>query len=342
MSDVALAAAFGTAVLLGQRPYSGRCARCCWLNLVYQFATLFTVIVNPYVGEHGRVVPRVAARLGRAHRRVGGRRGRAMRALALSLIVVTACVIAVAHGRSRVIAVRRRRLRAGVLRRGRSAMHKNFVGTVMAFGADRGLRQPRLGAGGPRAGRGSAFWLLLAAIVMTQSRQAIIGLVVADHHRRCFAGGATGRSRCVLLLLIPAAWLIVSDGDRPDRVAERLNSFFQRLDWFREVYALLERVADLRARPALLVQRRRRLPFQPPQAEMEVLASAGVVGLIGFLVMWIGVLVVLWRVDPRFGTLAVAVIAQPHRAGAVRPVLGRRPGVDPVRDRRHLPGGDGA
>ena len=39
-----------------------------------------------------------------------------------------------------------------------------------------------------------------------------------------------------------------------------------------------------------------------------MLASAGVVGLIGFLVMWIGVLVVLWRVDPRFGTLAVAIL----------------------------------
>ena len=31
-------------------------------------------------------------------------------------------------------------------------------------------------------------------------------------------------------------------------------------------------------------------------------------GLFGFLVMWIGVLVVLWRIDPRFGTLAVAVV----------------------------------
>ncbi len=83
-------------------------------------------------------------------------------------------------------------------------------------------------------------------------------------------------------------------------------------------------------------------PYQPPQAEMEVLASAGIVGLIGFLVMWVGVLVVLWRVDPRFGTLAVAVTCSPHRAGAVRPVLGRRAGLDPLRDRGDLPRGDGA
>ena len=42
--------------------------------------------------------------------------------------------------------------------------------------------------------------------------------------------------------------------------------------------------------------------------QLEVLASAGVVGLVGFLVMWLAVFIVLWRVDPRFGTLAVAVL----------------------------------
>ena len=41
---------------------------------------------------------------------------------------------------------------------------------------------------------------------------------------------------------------------------------------------------------------------------VEVLASAGIVGLVGFLIMWIGVLVVLWHVDPRFGTLAFAIV----------------------------------
>ena len=37
-------------------------------------------------------------------------------------------------------------------------------------------------------------------------------------------------------------------------------------------------------------------------------ASAGVVGVIGFVVMWIGFFVVLWRVDPRCGTLAIAAL----------------------------------
>ena len=32
------------------------------------------------------------------------------------------------------------------------------------------------------------------------------------------------------------------------------------------------------------------------------------VGLAAFVVMWIGILLVLWHIDPRFGTLAVAVV----------------------------------
>ena len=35
--------------------------------------------------------------------------------------------------------------------------------------------------------------------------------------------------------------------------------------------------------------------------------SAGVVGLLAFAVMWLVIVVVLWRVDPAFGTLALAV-----------------------------------
>ena len=34
--------------------------------------------------------------------------------------------------------------------------------------------------------------------------------------------------------------------------------------------------------------------------------SAGIVGLLAFVVMWMVFIIVLWRVDPRFGTLAIA------------------------------------
>jgi hypothetical protein len=48
------------------------------------------------------------------------------------------------------------------------------------------------------------------------------------------------------------------------------------------------------------------IPYQPPQAEFEVLTSAGIIGLGAFCVMWLVIIVVLWRVEPVYGTLALA------------------------------------
>ncbi|WP_284293571.1 hypothetical protein [Luteimicrobium album] len=40
-----------------------------------------------------------------------------------------------------------------------------------------------------------------------------------------------------------------------------------------------------------------------------MLSSAGTIGLIGFLLLMIGSMVVLWRISPVYGTLGFAVIA---------------------------------
>jgi O-antigen ligase len=184
-------------------------------------------------------------------------------------------------------------------------MHKNFAGTVMAFMALTVFVNPDW-VGWKRSVRTSVFWVLLGAIVMTQSRQAIIGLVVAIIFvvlRR----GVHGRSRFALLLIIPAVWLIVTTVIDQVESQNKFNSLYQRIDWVREVYVFWKQSPifghGLRYWYTDVVSR-----FQPPQAELEVAASAGVVGVIGFAAMWIGFFVVLWRVDPRFGTLAIAVI----------------------------------
>ncbi|HOI04359.1 MAG TPA: O-antigen ligase domain-containing protein, partial [Dermatophilaceae bacterium] len=51
MSDFVLAAAFIPAVLLCQRPVSREFASVIGLNAVYQFATLLTVVANPYLAN---------------------------------------------------------------------------------------------------------------------------------------------------------------------------------------------------------------------------------------------------------------------------------------------------
>ena len=302
-SDVALAAAFGTALLVGQRPYSRPLRAMLLLNLVYQFATLFTVIVNPFVANtvewfHAWLLISGALVVGWAVARAGRTR------TALNVMLVAALAIA-----------------AGTLVTGLVQyadgdftevypawpfpMHKNFAGTVMSFMAIAVFVNPDW-VGWTRRIRTSAFWVLLVAIVVTQSRQAIIGLVVAIIFvvlRR----GVHGRSRFALLLFIPAIWLIVVTVSDQVQSQNQFNSLYQRLDWVQEVYAFWK-LSPVFGHGLRYWYQEGSPPFQPPQAELEVAASAGVVGLVGFAAMWLGFLIVLWRVDPRFGTLAIAVI----------------------------------
>lgn len=303
VSDFALAAAFGVALLLGKRPFSKPLRMLLWLNLFYQFTTVFTVVVNPYLANtvewvHAWLLVSGALIVGWAVGAAGYGR------LALSLLVLTACAIAVVTVIQAIVQYASGNFGAVYLTWPYD-MHKNFVGTALAFAAVVVYVNPDW-VGWTKGWSRLAFVLLVVAIVMSQSRQALIGLVAAILvvvlRRK-----VTGRSRWVMLLLIPAGALVYTMVS--DQVASQneYNSVFQRINWFREVFALWREspvfghglrywYTDISAQ------------FQPPQAELEVLASAGIVGLIGFIVMWIGVLVILWRVDPRFGTLALAVV----------------------------------
>lgn len=300
-SDVALAAAFGTAVLLGHRPYSRELRTLLWFNLIYQFAALISVIVNPFPENtfewfHAWLLISGALVVGWAV----GRAGYAH--FAFTAMLAAASVIAIGT----VI--------AGVLQYATGdfgpvyaawpwSMHKNFIGTSLAFAALIAYVNPPWARLSTRWTR-PVLWLLLLAILMSQSRQAWIGLVLAVIIIVMRRGG---HSRIALLLVIPAVWLAVSMVFEQIESQNRHNSVFQRLEWLREVYAYWKHDPffghGLRfwyVDPAL--------PYQPPQAELEVVASTGVVGLAAFVVMWIGMLVVLKRVDPVYGTLAFVVV----------------------------------
>ncbi|WP_400997721.1 O-antigen ligase family protein [Agromyces sp. GXQ0307] len=304
VSDAALAAAFGTAVLLGERPYSTPVRRILWLNLMYQFATLFTVIVNPYVANtfewfHAWLLVSGALIVGWAVGAAGYAR------TALSLLVFTACVIAVVtlvHAAAQYATGNF----GPVAPAWPIPMHKNFVGTVFAFAAIVVYINPDW-VGWTKGWSRLAFWLLVAGVIVSQSRQALIGLMAAIMIA-VIRRSTSRRSRVlVLVLLIPAAWLIVSMVVEQIQSQNQHNSVFQRLDWFREVYHYW-REAPFFGHGLRYWREPGSLGYQPPQGELEVLASAGLVGLAAFVVMCIGILLVLWHVDPRFGTLAFAVV----------------------------------
>lgn len=302
VSDVALAAAFGTTILLGIRPFSSPMRKLLWLNLGYQFATLMTVLINPYAQNtfewfHAWLLVSGALVVGWSLGRAGFGR------LALTIMLISAGVLALATIGTAVLQYASGDFGA-VYPQWPFPMHKNFAGTTLAFAALIAYVNPDWVGWSRRSAR-VAFWLLILAVLVTQSRQAIIGLVVAIFVV-ALRRGATGRSRAMVLLVVPAVWLVASMVVEQIDSQNRFNSVFQRLDWFREVYHFW-RESPLFGHGLRYWYVNRDAPFQPPQAELEVLASSGLVGLVGFVVMWVGVLVVLWRVDPRFGTLALVV-----------------------------------
>ena len=301
VSDVALAAALGTAVLLGHRPYSRPMRALLWLNLLYQFGTLFTVIVNPYPENtfewfHAWLLISGALIVGWAL----GRGGYAK--YALSAMVIAGCVIAAGTLLTGVFAYASGNF-GPVYPAFPWSMHKNAAGTLMSFAALIVYVNPGW-ANLPVRWTRLALALLLIAIVMTQSRQAWVGLVIAVIVVVARRGG---HSRLALLLVIPAIWLVVSMVLEQIESQNQHNSFFQRLDWLREVYAFWKH-SPIFGHGLRFWYVDPTVPYQPPQAEIEVAASAGVVGLVAFVIMWIGILIVLFRVDPVYGTLALAVV----------------------------------
>lgn len=302
VSDVALAAAFGAAVLLGDRPYSVPLRRLLLLNLVYQFATLFTVIVNPYAQNtiewfHAWLLVSGALVVGWSLGRAGF--GRA----ALLLMIASAGVLALGVYGQALVQYAQGDF-AAVYPQWPIPMQKNTAGCLLAFAALIVYVRPDWMRWSPAWAR-PLFWALVAAVAMTQSRQALIGLIVAVVVISLRRGGR--RSAIALLAVIPGIWLVVTMVIDQIESQNEFNSFFTRLDWMREVYALWK-LSPVFGHGLRYWYVHPWATFQPPQAELEVAASAGIVGLAGFLIMWIGILVVLWRVDPRFGTLAFAVV----------------------------------
>lgn len=156
------------------------------------------------------------------------------------------------------------------------------------------------------------YWSMLALFTLglfaSQARQALIGavvgLVVISLRRRPETGK---RPKLVWFASIPVLIFVltmVSDQLASDN---QFNSSYQRLDWYAESFDIWMQS------PVFGVGLRwwytgQYAEFQPPNAELEMLTSVGVVGLIGFLAMFAVSVWALWRINPAYGTVGVAVV----------------------------------
>ena len=303
VSDVALAAALGSAILLGKHDYSAPMRGILWANLGYQFATVFTVIVNPYPQNtvewfHAWLLVSGALIVGWAIGRAGHVR------VAFMLILAAIATLALGTFVTAIGQFVVGDFLSAVYPTWPWAMHKNFAGGMLAFGAFIAYVNPSWVGLSPKWMR-FLFWTFLAALVLTQSRQAAVGLAVAllIHTLR---RGARQHIPLVLAIVVPGAILVVQSVIDQIDSQNQFNSFYQRVNWLREVYALWK-LSPIFGHGLRYWYVHPTANFQPPQAEVEVVAATGVIGLLGFVVMWIAILVVLWKVNPVYGSLALGL-----------------------------------
>lgn len=303
-SDAILALAFWPAVVLGPRPLSPELRRLLWLNAVYQGLTLFTLLANPFLANtvewfHAWLLVSGALVVGWAVGASGhGRLGMSLFLLACLALAVPAILQGLLQYATGDF--------GAVYPRWPWPMHKNFIGTLLVPAALVFYARPRwLGW----SNRWAMIGLLTAAAAIgaSQSRQALVGLAAgllvislrshAERRRAAIAIGA----------LVPIGYVTLTMVRDQIASGNVHNSWFQRLAWYTDSFAIWTESPWVGHGLRYWTQPDAPGGFQPPNALLEVAASAGLVGLLGFVVWWGGLLVVLYRLDPLYGTLALAL-----------------------------------
>ena len=306
VSDLALFVAFWPAVLLAPRPFSPTLRTLLWLSATYQACLLFTLIQNPYRANyfewaHEWLLISGALVVGWTI----GRRGYA--GLGLSILLACASVLAV------ITIVTGLRQYAGgdfsaVYVTSPMPMHKNFIGPLMSVCAIVAwLRPPQM-----KLGRLTpvVLGLLLVALGMSQSRQAIVGLAVAMAVVAVRRGVKHPR-RVLTFAAVPAlgfTTLTVQEQLSTTSDAAQFNSANQRVTWFADTMDVWAHQPLVGVGLRWWYTNRFTHRFQPPNALLEVGSSAGLVGVLGFVIWAIGSVVVTSRDRSVYGMIAFGVL----------------------------------
>jgi polysaccharide biosynthesis protein PslJ len=305
LSDLLLFLAFWPALVFARRGYSREMRTLLWLVVIYQVSTLFTVIANPYLDNtvnwaHSGLLTAGALVIGWAI----GRQGQAR--LGLTLLLVVGGVLAVSTIVQGVLQYAGGDFSA-VYTSWPYPMHKNFVGGTLAAVAVIAYVHPPW-MGWSRGAALTLFWLCPAAILLAQSRQAIIALGVTLLFIVLRRDPERSRSKLVLATLPPSVILVAITVRDQLESGNRFSSVSQRFTWFQDGLEVWQTSPIFGVGLRWWYTDRFDTRFHPPNAEMEVLTTAGMVGLLGFLALMIGTLATLARLDPRYGTLAVAIV----------------------------------
>jgi hypothetical protein len=307
LSDAALFFAFFPALIFAQRPYTPALRALLWIAVFYEAMTVFTLVANPYTANYVEWVH--AGLLIAGAPIVGwsiGREGHAR--LALTTLLVTITILGLS-----VIAQGLRQYAAGnlsgVYPEWPYPMHKNAAGCLLGFAAAMAYARPTWLRWHPGFAY-LCFWICLVALGVSQSRQAMAGLAVAliVIVMRTHDKGRERRSKVILLAVLAALGVVLVMVRNQIASGNEYNSFFQRVDWFGESLRIWSTDPLFGVGLRWWYTDRFEVKFQPPNGVLEALSATGLFGLVGYLVLMIGSVVVLWRMDPKYGLVPLVLV----------------------------------
>jgi hypothetical protein len=276
-----------------------------WAGLSYLALAIPAVILNPYAANTVEWMHEVFLVLGSmVVGFVTGRQGQAGMSIGLYIVACSAIGLAAAYfaavsfgqtGAFQPVFI--------------GDLHKNTIGGMLAVAAVIAYARPAWLGWNPR-------WTYVAlalcgvGMFASQSRQGLIGALVGVLivTLRPLVRGRR-RGKLIWLAAVPVVVFIVSEVNRQIASGDRFNSIYQRLTWFDQSVEVWRESPVFGVGLRWWYTDRFAERFQPPNAELEVLTTVGVVGLIGFFLMFASAAWLLAKMDPVYGTLGLAVLA---------------------------------
>ena len=308
VSDVVLALASIVSLFALRGRGAGVLLPLVWAGVFYLATAIPTQLLNPYSANVIEWVHEVFLVLGSLV--VGFVIGRADRArLALTLYVLGCCGIGIVTIFVSLTTYLHTRSFQPVFL---PDLNKNTIGGMLGAAAVIAFARPVWLRWSP-AWSWAVVIIASLGVVAAQSRQGLVGEIVGILIVSIRARPQTGRRvRIVWLAAIPGVAWVVSQLTSQLADNNQFNSAHQRVDWYAQSFEIWLKS------PVFGVGMRwwytnhfagQFDAFQPPNAELEVLTTVGVFGLIGFLTLFAVAGWYLWKMDPVYGTVGVAVVA---------------------------------
>jgi len=184
---------------------------------------------------------------------------------------------------------------------------KNELGDMLSFALlVAQLNPPWIGM--PKRLARVASVLCFLGVLASHSRQAMVGiavvlvvLVLRDPRLR-------RRSRLLLLGIVPIAVIVYLTAKRELASHNRFNSLHVRFTWYREAFEVWRTAPIFGVGMRWFYTSRYLFHFQPPNAEIEALASTGVVGLLSLVLVFVLALRATWRLPATYSGLAFGAL----------------------------------